>query len=68
MNGGPPLKHAICSSKMFGEKLEDLAPIREALASYVSPAAEKLRSLCIPVMVATNSSDCAPSEPQVLPS
>jgi len=41
---GPPPKQAICSSKMFGDKLKDLAPIREAMASYVTRAAEKLRS------------------------
>ena len=44
MNEGPPPKQAICSSKMFGHKLQDLAPIREALATYVTRAAEKLRS------------------------
>lgn len=43
MNDGPPPKQAICSSKMFGRKLRDLEPIRQALASYVSRAAEKLR-------------------------
>ncbi|WP_312478587.1 Y-family DNA polymerase [Stutzerimonas nitrititolerans] len=46
---GPPPKQAICSSKMFGKKLEKLEPIREAMATYVSRAAEKLRaqqSLC----------------------
>lgn len=43
-NDGPPPKQAISSSKMFGEKLEDLAPIREALATYVTRACEKLRS------------------------
>lgn len=41
---GPPPKQAICSSKMFGDKLKDLGPIREAMASYVTRAAEKLRS------------------------
>ncbi len=48
-NEGPPPKKAICSSKMFGHKLRDLAPIQEAMASYVTRAAEKLRqqqSLC----------------------
>lgn len=43
-NEGPPPKQAICSSKMFGTKLHDLPPIREALATYVTRAAEKLRS------------------------
>lgn len=44
MSDGPPPKQAICSSKMFGEKLETIEPIREALATYVARAAEKLRS------------------------
>ncbi len=49
MNEGPPPKKAICSSKMFGEKQKLLAPIEEAMATYVTRAAEKLReqhSLC----------------------
>ncbi|WP_312958833.1 Y-family DNA polymerase [Stutzerimonas nitrititolerans] len=48
-NEGPPPKQAICSSKMFGHKLRDLPPIQEAMATYVTRAAEKLRqqqSLC----------------------
>ncbi|OEC35937.1 DNA polymerase V subunit UmuC [Pseudomonas sp. 21C1] len=44
MSEGPPPKQAICSSKMFGHRLYELAPIREALATYVTRAAEKLRS------------------------
>ena len=43
LSEGPPPKQAICSSKMFGHKLHELAPIQEALASYVTRAAEKLR-------------------------
>lgn len=43
-NNGPPPKEAICSSKMFGVRQTELPPIREALAAYVSRAAEKLRS------------------------
>lgn len=39
----PDLKKEICSSKMFGAKLRQIEPIREALASYVARAAEKLR-------------------------
>lgn len=44
LTNGPPPKQAICSSKMFGRKLYEIQPIREALASYVTRAAEKLRS------------------------
>lgn len=53
-NEGPPPKQAICSSKMFGVRQTELPPIREALAAYVSRAAEKLRgqgSLCSTIQV-----------------
>lgn len=36
-------KKTICVSRLFGEKLTAIEPIREALASYVSSAARKLR-------------------------
>lgn len=44
-----PPRHEICCSRMFGDRLSDLPPIREAVASYAFRAAEKLRgqrSLC----------------------
>lgn len=53
-NEGPAPKEAICSSKMFGVRQTELAPICEALAAYVSRAAEKLRSqtsLCSTIQV-----------------
>lgn len=53
-NEGPPPKEAICSSKMFGVRQTELPPIREALAAYVTRAAEKLRSqasLCSTIQV-----------------
>jgi len=53
-NEGPPPKEAISSSKMFGVRQTELPPIREALAAYVSRAAEKLRaqgSLCSSIQV-----------------
>lgn len=53
-NEGPSPKQAICSSKMFGTRQTELPPIREALAAYVSRAAEKLRgqgSLCSTIQV-----------------
>ena len=53
-NEGPPPKEAICSSKMFGKRQSELPLIREALAAYVSRAAEKLRSqasLCSTIQV-----------------
>jgi len=43
------LKQEICSSRMFGHRLEHFAPIREAVATYVMRASAKLRaqqSLC----------------------
>ncbi|MFP8003912.1 Y-family DNA polymerase [Pseudomonas aeruginosa] len=43
MHQSPDIKKEICSSKMFGQKLRTIEPIREALASYVARAAEKLR-------------------------
>lgn len=53
-NEGPAPKEAICSSKMFGVRQTELPPIRQALAAYVSRAAEKLRSqtsLCSTIQV-----------------
>lgn len=44
-----PPKKEICCSRMFGTRLTDLAPIKEAVATYTARAAEKLRaqqSLC----------------------
>lgn len=66
-NDGPPPKQAICSSKMFGEKLEDLAPIREALATYVTRACEKLRSqrsLCGAIQVSIKTQIHNPELPR----
>ncbi|WP_028693911.1 translesion error-prone DNA polymerase V subunit UmuC [Pseudomonas cremoricolorata] len=37
-------KQEICCSRMFGVRLEQLAPIREAVASYTGRAAQKLRA------------------------
>ncbi|AIR90332.1 translesion error-prone DNA polymerase V subunit UmuC [Pseudomonas cremoricolorata] len=37
-------KQEICCSRMFGMRLEHLAPIREAVASYTGRAAQKLRA------------------------
>lgn len=38
-----PPKQEICCSRMSGERLTDLAPIKEVVATYTSRAAEKLR-------------------------
>jgi len=39
-----PPRQMICSSKMFGARVRELPLIREAVAAYVSKAAEKLRA------------------------
>jgi DNA polymerase V len=39
-----PPKQEICCSRMFGKRLTDLAPIKQAVASYAGRAAEKLRA------------------------
>lgn len=39
-----PPKKEICCSRMFGTRLTELAPIKEAVATYTSRAAEKLRA------------------------
>ena len=39
-----PPKQEICSSRMFGKRLTEIAPIKEAVATYVQRAAEKLRA------------------------
>ena len=39
-----PPRQEICCSRMFGKRLTELAPIKEALATYVMRASEKLRS------------------------
>jgi len=39
-----PPKQEICCSRMFGKRLTDLAPIKQAVATYVGRAAEKLRA------------------------
>lgn len=39
-----PLKQEICCSRMFGKRLTELAPIKQAVASYAGRAAEKLRA------------------------
>jgi DNA polymerase V len=39
-----PSKKEICCSRMFGIRLIELAPIKEAVATYASRAAEKLRA------------------------
>ncbi|QXH55129.1 translesion error-prone DNA polymerase V subunit UmuC [Pseudomonas maumuensis] len=39
-----PPKQEICCSRMFGKRLTELAPIKQAVATYTARAAEKLRA------------------------
>lgn len=39
-----PPKQEICCSRMFGKRLSELAPIKQAVATYTGRAAEKLRA------------------------
>lgn len=60
-------KQEICCSRMFGKRLEQLAPIREAVASYAARAAEKLRaqqSMCKRVRVSIRTGMFNPDEPK----
>lgn len=62
-----PPKQEICCSRMFGKRLEQLAPIREAVASYAARAAEKLRaqqSMCKRVRVSIRTGMFNPDEPK----
>lgn len=58
-------KQEICCSRMFGQRLSELAPIREAVASYCTRAAEKLRaqgSLCRQLRVSVRTGMFNPNE------
>lgn len=62
---GAEPKQEICCSRMFGQRLTELAPIREAVASYCTRAAEKLRaqgSLCRQLRVSIRTGMFNPSE------
>jgi len=62
-----PPRQMICSSKMFGSRLRDVAPIREAVAAYVTKAAEKLRaqnSLAGALQVAIRTGMHNPNQPR----
>ena len=60
-----PPKQEICCSRMFGKRLTEIAPIREAVASYVMRASEKLRaqrSLCRQLRVSIRTGMLNPLE------
>jgi DNA polymerase V len=60
-----PPKQEICCSRMFGKRLTEIEPIKEAVATYVQRAAEKLRaqrSLCKKVRVSVRTGMFNPDE------
>lgn len=60
-----PPKQEICCSRMFGRRLKELAPIKEAVATYMMRASEKLRaqgSLCRKVRVSIRTGMFNPDE------
>lgn len=60
-----PPKQEICCSRMFGTRLIELAPIKEAIATYMMRASEKLRaqnSLCQKVRVSIRTGMFNPEE------
>ncbi|HLA33034.1 MAG TPA: Y-family DNA polymerase [Pseudomonas sp.] len=62
-----PAKQEICCSRMFGKRLRELPPIREAVATYATRACEKLRqqhSLCKRVRVSIRTGMFNPDEPK----
>lgn len=62
-----PPKQEICCSRMFGKRLREIEPIREAVAAYAARAAEKLRaqqSKCKRVRVSIRTGMFNPDEPK----
>lgn len=60
-------KQEICCSRMFGKRLHELEPIKEAVASYATRACEKLRaqgSVCKRVRVSIRTGMFNPDEPK----
>lgn len=66
LGGVAPRKQEICCSRMFGQRLSELQPIREAVASYAARACEKLRaqgSMCKRIRVSIRTGMFNPNEP-----
>jgi DNA polymerase V len=60
-----PPKQEICCSRMFGKRLTEIEPIKEAVATYTQRAAEKLRaqnSLCKKIRVSIRTVMFNPEE------
>ncbi|SDQ69170.1 DNA polymerase V [Pseudomonas sp. UC 17F4] len=60
-----PPKQEICCSRMFGKRLKELPPIKEAVATYMMRASEKLRaqgSVCKKLRVSIRTGMFNPDE------
>ncbi len=60
-----PPKQEICCSRMFGKRLQELPPIKDAVATYMMRASEKLRaqgSLCKKIRVSISTGMFNPEE------
>jgi len=60
-----PPKQEICCSRMFGKRLKEMRPIKEAVATYIMRASEKLRaqkSLCKKIRVSIRTGMFNPEE------
>lgn len=60
-----PPKQEICCSRMFGKRLTEIAPIKQAVATYAARAAEKLRaqgSVCKRIRVSIRTGMFNPDE------
>jgi len=63
----PSAKKSICTSRSFGERLTEMAPISEAVANFAASCAEKLRhqhSLASVIMVFIHTNPFATNQPQ----
>lgn len=63
----PKNKKSICTSRSFGEKLTELAPISEAVANFTASCSEKLRkqhSMASVIMVFIHTNPFATNQPQ----
>ncbi|WP_298189547.1 Y-family DNA polymerase [uncultured Pseudomonas sp.] len=62
---GAPAKQEICCSRMFGKRLHELPPLREAVATFATRACEKLRaqqSVCKKIRVSIRTGMFNPQE------
>ncbi|RMO19023.1 Ultraviolet light resistance protein RulB [Pseudomonas cichorii] len=65
LNEPDPPKQEICCSRMFGKRLTESGPIKEAVATYMMRASEKLRaqrSLCKKIRVSIRTGMFSPDE------